>query len=166
MRKIAHLLGVADTTIANWLEAYQPDEDQARHEDMQTLEVMLAEALNQMTTRYVKVNAGVIVEVVLKDKAGNLVLDDKGLPVRVPMEDVEPRLKAVLAGLKVLERKAKMMGTDKEKFPGPEAPVGGKAALDAEKAVVATEEVLRRNGLLKRPAADDVVDVGADDGDA
>lgn len=76
-------------------------------------------------------------------------------------ETDEPTVKAILADLKISERLARLLGTDREKSPGPESPSDGKAALDAAKAAVAMEEVLRRNGLLKRPAADDVVDVEA-----
>ena len=75
--------------------------------------------------------------------------------VQVGMDPM-PRVKAALGRVKVVEAQNKMLALDKTRVV--EAPVDtGEATRERQAAVM--EEVLRRNGLLKRPDAGEVVDV-------
>ena len=70
--------------------------------------------------------------------------------------DPMPRVKAALGRVKIVEVQNKMLALDKTRAP--EVPVD-KGEESRERQAAAMEEVLRRNGLLKRPAAGEVVDV-------
>jgi hypothetical protein len=70
--------------------------------------------------------------------------------------DPMPRVKAALGRVKVVEAQNKMMALDKTRQV--EAPKD-EGETTRERQSAALEEVLRRNGLLKRPASGEVVDV-------
>ncbi len=131
-----------------------------REQELETLERVQAVLLEQMDKRYVMVNAGKVVYEPVLDADGRQVQHpEHGFPILgAPMEDPEPRRNAALAVLKVLERKAKMMGAD---LPSPKdaAPPGAgtDAPLTPEQEKAAMDHFLRR--IAQRNAAGTAVDV-------
>ena len=58
------------------------------------------------------INQGRVVYDYLQDEFGNLVKDDNGEPIRVKLQDVGPKLQAMAVSLKIMERRAKLLGLD------------------------------------------------------
>jgi hypothetical protein len=58
------------------------------------------------------VNQGRIVYDYLQDDFGNLVKNDNGEPIRVALQDIGPKLQAMAVALKIMERRAKLLGLD------------------------------------------------------
>jgi hypothetical protein len=69
--------------------------------------------------------------------------------------DPMPKIKAALGRVKIAEAQNKLLALDKTRVapPPPKPPES-----DEDRQTRVMEEVLKRNGLLKRPAADEVVD--------
>lgn len=63
--------------------------------------------------KYYLTNNGMVVRDTLETEDGNPVFDEEGNPVFVKMEDVVPLLQLMDRQLKVMERRAKLLGLDK-----------------------------------------------------
>lgn len=74
------------------------------------------------------VNQGRVVKAILEDANGNPVLDDEGNPVLVNLQDVNVKLSAATAALKIMERRAKLLGLDAPTKVAATDPAGENAA--------------------------------------
>ena len=89
----------------------------------------LQRTLNQILTTFTPlVNQGRVVSDFLDDGNGNLIKDENGEPVRVKLQDLGPKLAAIAASLKVMERRAKLLGLDAPTKTALTNPTGDKEA--------------------------------------
>jgi hypothetical protein len=74
------------------------------------------------------VNRGTIVVDYLEDEHGNPVLDEEGNPIPVKLQDVSVKLNAINAAMKIMERRARILGLDAPTKIAATNPAGDKEA--------------------------------------
>ena len=98
-KKSLHSIIAEDVNIVRKLELERLD-------DMQ---LILNQILGSVTPL---VSQGRVVTDFLEDGNGNLVKDENGEPIRIKLQDLGPKLQAIAASLKLMERRARLLGLD------------------------------------------------------
>lgn len=135
--------------------------EEVRSQELEALDRLEKVAEDLIDTRYLKVSAGRLVMIGLKDVNGDPIIDARtGLPAEVPMLDKEPVKAAIETRLKIMDRKAKLLGMDLEKqAPAPqEDPMGGAGALSAQQMEAAMTRWLAQMDGRKRARAAETLD--------
>lgn len=74
------------------------------------------------------VNRGLIVVDYMEDEHGNVVKDEDGNPIPVKLQDVSVKLNAINTGIKIMERRARILGLDAPTKIAATNPAGDKEA--------------------------------------
>jgi len=85
--------------------------------DVRKLELERLDALQDEVTRVLRsftpvLSQGKIVRDHLEDETGNLVLDEFNNPIPIKLQDNDVKMKAVAAAVKIMERRARLLGLD------------------------------------------------------
>jgi hypothetical protein len=89
-------------------------------EDVQAVRKMELARLDMLQEHVIRVlegfsplvNRGEIVRDFLEDEHGNLILNDQGEPIPVKLQDLSVKLNAVTVAVRLMERRAKLLGLD------------------------------------------------------
>lgn len=118
MSEIGQITGWSAMTVQRRIERYIKGENEKhapalREVEANRLELLWEKALEAVTTVTLVTDArGNPVKVPVIDSAGNLVLDEAGQPVMQYQIDRAPVLAGVASCVRVMERKAKLLGLD------------------------------------------------------
>lgn len=96
------------------------------------------------------VNKGQVVRDFLEDENGNLVLDEEGNPIPVKLQDLSVKLAAVNAAVKLMERRARLLGLDAPTKVAATDPTGEKEAIPPTLQQMTQEQLVeeaQRRGL-------------------
>ena len=104
------------------------DVQEYRKTELIKLEALEKEVMKVLRTTHVMVNSGSVIRDSLEDENGNLVMDEDNNPVIVKLQDTGPILAAVDRAVKLMERRAKLLGLDKPTKVASTTPDGKKAA--------------------------------------
>lgn len=86
--------------------------EQVRKVELMALDDLQAEVLKVLRGFHPLVHQGQIVRDFLEDENGNLILDEEGNQIPVKLQDDSVKLQAVNAALKIMERRARLLGLD------------------------------------------------------
>lgn len=134
--------------------------EEVRSQELEALDRLEKVAEDLIDTRYLKVSAGRLVMIGLKDVNGDPIIDARtGLPAEVPMLDKEPVKAAIETRLKIMERKSRLLGMDREKTPdkttAADDPAAAISAQQMEAAM--TRWLAQMDGRKRARAAEDAV---------
>lgn len=93
----------------------QESVEDVRKMEMERLDMLYKEAARLYNTPTPLVNGGAVVRDVVEDEEGNLKLKEDGTPVTVRLQDLGPKFTAMDKMLKVMERRANLLGLDAPK---------------------------------------------------
>lgn len=99
------------TALDNIIQA--PAEETLKME-LERLDAMYSEAIKILKSFHPVVNAGRVIKDIVIDEDGNPIIQD-GKLVMVRLSDSGPKLAAIDRALKIMERRAKYLGIDKDK---------------------------------------------------
>src|SRR5258708_4006124 len=89
-----------------------------RSQELEALEYLERKAMELVDTTYIKISAGRVVMMGLKDANGDPIIDARtGLPAEVAMVDKEPINAAIATRLRIMDRKSKLLGLDRPVAP-------------------------------------------------
>ena len=109
--------------------------------ELARLDDMQKEVMRVLRSFHPVVNQGRIIKDIVEDEAGNPVIMD-GKLVLVRLEDAGPKLAAIDRALKIMERRSKFLGLDKEKGdPNKEGMTPEEFAAKVLKATRAIDEI-------------------------
>lgn len=145
LARACSILDISAPTAKRLLEQFQQEADAARSEDLDVLEELLQISVGLARKDYVMVNAG---KIVYREDIDPLTGELRALE---PLEDDGPKITAVNAAIKVLDRKAKLMGMDKLPPVAGETGSGDTSPLTPAQEMKAMEVFLAR--IAQRTAA-------------
>ena len=104
------------------------DVQEVRKMELARLDALQEEVLKVLHGFNPLVNRGTIVRDFLEDEKGNLILDESGEPIPVKLQDLSVKLNAVNAAVKLMERRARLLGLDAPTKVAATDPTGEKEA--------------------------------------
>lgn len=134
-----------------------------RIQELETLERLEKKADELVDTTYLKVSAGRVVMMGLRDDQGNPIIDARtNLPAEVAMIDKEPVNAAIATRLRIMERKTKLLGMDRAPKPDTSAPIDPTQDITPAQMEIAMERWLEQmNGKRRAAQAEDAVVVSS-----
>lgn len=119
LEEIGSVMGIKPETVHGVISRALTSMVKAPAEELLAMELARCDELLEQTLDTVRafhplINSGCVVRAQVEDERGNPVIDETtGQPITRTLEDKAPKLAAINTALRVMERRAKLLGLDK-----------------------------------------------------